>query len=309
MDSKKERSGVSYDDVVAAYRQLTDEGRSNSYREIRKALGDTGSLGTIKKHIDKMKAAKAEVAAVQITMPVEAQQLFIRLVQDGIDQQEKKHSVEMQELRSGIDELANESEENAAVIEAHLESIAVLDEMLKELGGKHELLEKLHEKTLVSEAAERAEAERVRIALAEANLQLKGLPELKAQLKELQEKLEAVRQDKENVAREAAVLASRLESEQMALSEAKAREHAAIKSVAVVQGEKQEMASGLDNALLRAIKAESELASWAKYEAKAEKEIERLRAQIDVLNGEAKALREEAKADAKAKSTANKEGK
>lgn len=176
------RTGITYEQVVAAANALLADNRRATLRGVREALG-TGSPGTIQKHLARFEEQRPGKKPADIAISAE----ILRGLGDEVRRHVSNATVVLNEqladAASARDLLAEQSYEQALLV-ADLES--QIEALTVQTTQQTALLEALR----TAESRERAAAEQSRVSLAEANLRLEGVPAFQAELERLRGQLE-----------------------------------------------------------------------------------------------------------------------
>ncbi len=183
------RNGVQYDDVARVADQLLAEGQRVTIDTVRHALGDTGSRGTIHRHIEEWKAKRPSTAHSTSSIPEELLQCVARVI-------DRKRNEAVSDIDSRLSQAQTDASRLAAEVERMEDEIEALDQRAYEsaqtqslLTGRIEELERQSSESASEHAMaidrlqqslahERQTAETVRTELAKVQLRLEALPKL-----------------------------------------------------------------------------------------------------------------------------------
>lgn len=139
------RAGITYHDVAKAAGKLSAEGKNPTVDNVRAALGDTGSRGTIAPLLKRWKEENQERGRAQANLPpelAEAVQALYERMQAGmqlqLDEQEATHREALGALQETHDKLAQEHGLLTATSRTQAEQLAALQKEYAILRNAHQ---------------------------------------------------------------------------------------------------------------------------------------------------------------------------
>lgn len=218
------KRGVQYEQVAEVAESLVAAGDVPSGRAVRAALGNTGCMGTISRHLRNWKKTQdIHVAKSTVLDPL----LEKAIVSEIVKKTAEARSVlehDLAETNETIDVLLTEAEEQERRIEsleieisnsqsAALVSAGTAEQLRSELRISREML-----------SSEQNLSEAARQATAIVTMQLEAMPTLRGEIASLHERLETERSLRIGAEQQAAVLIAQQENLRICVQEARARE-------------------------------------------------------------------------------------
>ncbi len=159
------RLGVTIEDVANAIRDIESQGDRVTYLAVRRALGDTGSMSTIRAHIE-------AVRAQQSSPPREAREVPPDLASDLAQSATRFWDRAQEAARRDIEVIRAASQARAESLQKELDDLCVaFDAQSETLSQKEADLDRLRgrlhevEEAFVAKQAEKAELEKAYAAL------------------------------------------------------------------------------------------------------------------------------------------------
>lgn len=201
---------ITYEQVAAAADAMKITGSKPTSRSIRERLGNTGSMGTINKHLQAWKAGQERQISNALTLPPVLQRAILEFMDQELTSAKATLEADLSDALQESADLATENERQAADIEDKNETLTTLQTELANRQGRIGQIE-IDLDTAKDEAdRERKAAEAARTELAKALLRLEAMPRLEADLIALRADLEKERQGRVTAEQNAAVLAATL---------------------------------------------------------------------------------------------------
>jgi colicin import membrane protein len=167
------RTGVTYEEVIAAAEAIRIDGGRPTLRRVRDSLG-TGSLGTIQKHLATWQEGRQDTEAPRVSLSPELHSLLVSEIGRNVVAARAEAVLELTEVKAARDDLAEE---------------------LERQGGELETAVATHAGTIVQLRADAAlsmqRIEALNRDLARAGLRLEQLEPLQATITLIQEKVKA----------------------------------------------------------------------------------------------------------------------
>ncbi len=232
MEKTKGRVGVTFEQVAAAADGLLAKGINPASRTVREVVG-TGSLGTVQRHLAVWDAGRRKAEVAPVTLPKEVHESVVNAIALAVTEARAGLESGLASAKDDLVALGDECEQQAGRIdelEATLDSVHAENQ---KLSGRIVQLESDAEvvKTDAASAVQAAEEktkqetagrEAAQIALATAELQLKSLPKLDSEIRELRNGLDTERSGRTNAERDMASEKSRADGLSARLSDTQA---------------------------------------------------------------------------------------
>lgn len=203
-------NGISYEDVATAAEALIASGARASFRKVREALGGTGSLTTIQKHLKQWKEGYQPVVVADVDLsPVLHRAIVTEMAQVAASARSEV-AMELAEVEDARNLLTEELEKRLPEIEHLTGQVWELENSVAALGG---VIEELRAGAAAGAERERVltgKAETLARELARAEVLLEQVPAMRQAVADTQAQLEAEREQRHSAVREAAVLAAKL---------------------------------------------------------------------------------------------------
>lgn len=201
-------STVTAEQVAAAADALKGEGKKPTSRAVRERIGNTGSMGTITKLLQRWKTSLERDQVTSLSLPPALQRAVLDFMHAELAAARAPLETELADLKESIDEVAteNERQEDALVsLREQLDQVAA-DKASAE--GKATQLTADLDSARDEAGRERQAAELARTELAKALLRLEAMPRLEADLEALRVELAKERSARIAAEQQAAVLAA-----------------------------------------------------------------------------------------------------
>ena len=188
------RRGISFEQVAAVADAIRAEGGSVTQLEVRRRLGETGSMGTIQRHLSRWREENRQAPAQSLSLPGEVQRVLVEMQRALLAEIERERAdaragleAELATCKQELEALARDSERQNAEIEAAQAAIIKLQAQVQQRDGRISQLEADLSAAAGREAREREAAELARQELAKAQLRLESLPSLNETLRAAQD--------------------------------------------------------------------------------------------------------------------------
>lgn len=206
MEKTKGRVGVTFEQVAAAADGLVAKGVNPASRTVRDVIG-TGSLGTIQRHLAEWESGRRKAEVAPVSLPKEVHESVVGAIAAAVSEARAGLESGLASAKGDLVALGEECEQQAARIDELESSLESSHAENQKLAGRITQLEadaesvkveaaksvQVAEEKVVQETAGRESAQ---IKLAQAELQLKSLPRLEDENKQLRMALDTERQMK-----------------------------------------------------------------------------------------------------------------
>ena len=214
---------VTFEQITALADAMKMEGVKPTSRAVRERLGNTGSMGTINKLLQRWKSGQERQVSAALVLPPALQRALLEFMDNELTAARTTLEAELADQQQEAADLATENERQVLENDSQSEVI----ELLRAEVSKHQGRAGQLETDLVVDrdeaARERSGAELARTELAKAQLRLEAMPRLEADLVAVRTVLETERLARVAAAQEAAVLAAKLEAAERRALEADER--------------------------------------------------------------------------------------
>jgi colicin import membrane protein len=248
--------GVTYEQVAAAADALLATNQKLSVRNVREALGDTGSLATISRHLTAFDAQRPKTHAAQIELSPGIRREIEAEIQRHVTEATSTLHEQLANVVSDRDAVVAESETQSAALTEAEQQLAVLRVTTSEQAARIEELRTVEER-------ERTAAEHARVSLAEANLRLAGVPALQVELERLRGSLDTRTAELSAATATAAGLTAERDGLQKQLEAAEQRGVGVARQTEQLQAEVKEERNRTATAETRAASAEGRVEATA----------------------------------------------
>lgn len=216
-------STVSPEQVNAIADAMKAEGVKPTSRSVRERLGNTGSMGTINKMLQKWRTAQEHRTEEALVLPPALQRAILEFMDHQLAVARAPLEANLVEQQQEAADLATESERQAETIQAQVEQLSALAAEKAAAEGKAAQLVADLDAARDEAARERQAAEGARTELAKAQLRLEAMPRLEADLAAIRSELADERRAHVDAKQAAAVLTSQKADLVERLAEAKAQ--------------------------------------------------------------------------------------
>lgn len=199
-------STITADQVFAICDTIKAEGGKPTSRSIRERLGNTGSMGTINKLLQRWKTEHTRQTPSTLTLPPALQNVILDFMDHELTAARAALETELAEQQQEAADLASENERQADTIESLNDELATVGQERASAEGKAQQLAVDLQAAHVEAGNERAAAEHARTELAKALLRLEAMPRLEADLETVRAELATERKARTEAERTAAVL-------------------------------------------------------------------------------------------------------
>jgi len=214
---------ITAEQVNAVADAMKAEGLKPTSRAVRERLGNTGSMGTINKLLQRWKAGQERQATAALTLPPALQRALLDFMDQTLTAERATLEAELADQQQEAADLATENERQAELIAARDEQIETLSLEKAEAEGKAGQLAADLDAAREDAARERQAAEQARTELAKAQLRLEAMPRLESDLATLRTALDEQRAARIAAEQSAAVLTAQKDDLGARVAEAQAR--------------------------------------------------------------------------------------
>lgn len=179
-----------YEQVAAMADALKSDGINPTLRAVRERLGNTGSMGTITKHLQTWKASQQRHAEVPLALPPGVQRAMLEYMGQELAAAKASLEAELASLQQEVGDLAGDNERQAADIEALEGAMAAARLEMAALAAVETRLTDELESARGDCDSERVAAGALRVELAKAQLRLEAMPQLESALADARTKWE-----------------------------------------------------------------------------------------------------------------------
>ncbi len=216
-------STITFEQVAAVADAMKIEGVKPTSRAVRERLGNTGSMGTINKLLQRWKAGQERQISAALVLPPALQRVLLEFMDNELTNARTTIEAELADQQQEASDLATENERQVIENESQGERIELLRAEVSTHQGRAGQLESDLVVAREEAARERSGAELARTELAKAQLRLEAMPRLEADLVAVRASLETERAARVAAEQTAAVLTAKLEAAERRATEADAR--------------------------------------------------------------------------------------
>lgn len=216
-------STITFEQVAAVADAMKIEGVKPTSRAVRERLGNTGSMGTINKLLQRWKAGQERQISAALVLPPALQRVLLEFMDNELTNARTTIEAELADQQQEASDLATENERQVIENESQGETIELLRAEVSVHQGRAGQLESDLVVARDEAARERSGAELARTELAKAQLRLEAMPRLEADLMAVRGDLETERKARQQAEQSAAVLTAKLEAAERRASESDAR--------------------------------------------------------------------------------------
>jgi colicin import membrane protein len=275
---------VSQEMVNKAADELVAAGKKVVVRDVREALGNQGSMATITKLLQVWRAGQVRQSQViDDTVTPAVINSINSMVAEKVQAATAEANSKIVDLQENLNGVIAESERQATDLEAQANELAELQAMTQVQGGQIAQLTTEGDRLREQVAAELHTRETVQIELAQAQLQLKGLPQLQADLKAAQEEATRAAEERGTMRERIQHLEISLDAEQKARTEADTERLQLAKTVATLTAELVAERARSADATARAAEAEKREKEAQIGSVAAQRETAQAKGQVDAL--------------------------
>lgn len=272
---------ITFEQVAAAVDALRSEGKKATSRAVRERLGNTGSMGTITKHIQRWREEQERQQAATLTLPPGLQRSILDFMSTELAATRQPLEAELADLKDAVDEVATENQTLERNVDGMREQLDQVASEKAAAEGKASQLAADLEASREEGARDRQAAEAARTELAKAQLRLEAMPRLEADLEALRTELAKERSARVAAEQQAAVLAAQKADLEGRLAEAKTNSQQIAEQLSLARARVDELSTGLADARLQAQTAKSHGDELAQ-------QLKAAHAQLDQSRNEAK---------------------
>lgn len=216
-------STVTLEQIAAVADAMKLEGVKPTSRAVRERLGNTGSMGTINKLLQRWKAGQERQVSAALALPPALQRVLLEFMDSELTRARSTLEAELAEQQQEATDLATENERQVLENDSQSEAIELLRAEVSTHQGRAGQLASDLVVARDEAARERSGAELARTELAKAQLRLESLPRLEADLVAARGALDTERLARVTAEQQAAVLAAKLDATERRATEAEAR--------------------------------------------------------------------------------------
>lgn len=199
---------ITAEQVAAAADALKGEGKKPTSRAVRERLGNTGSMGTITKLLQRWKSHQERDQVASLSLPPALQRAVLDFMDTELAAARAPLETELVDLKESIDELATENERQEDALTGLREQLDQVAAEKASAEGKAAQLTADLDGARDEAGRERQAAELARTELAKAQLRLEAMPRLEADLEAVRTELTKERSARVAAEQQAAVLAA-----------------------------------------------------------------------------------------------------
>lgn len=216
-------STITFEQIAAVADAMKLENVKPTSRAVRERLGNTGSMGTINKLLQRWKAGQERQVSAALVLPPALQRVLLEFMDGELTAARSTLEAELADQQQEAADLATENERQVVENETQADAIELLRAEVAEHKGRAGQLDADLVATRDEAARERSGAELARTELAKAQLRLEAMPRMEADLVAVRGVLETERTARQAAEQQAAVLAAKLEASERRATEADAR--------------------------------------------------------------------------------------
>lgn len=199
-------AAITLEQVYAVADAMRAEGVKPTSRAVRERLGNTGSMGTVNKLLQRWKATQEREQAAALSLPLALQRAILDFMDTELAAARATLETQLVEQQQEAADLAAENERQAEAIEDQRQALErMATEKAAADGRAHQLAEDL-DGAKGEAVRERQAAEAARTDLAKALLRLEAMPRLEGDLEAVRAELAKERQARVEAEQRAAVL-------------------------------------------------------------------------------------------------------
>ena len=214
---------VTFEQIAALADAMKMEGVKPTSRAVRERLGNTGSMGTINKLLQRWKSGQERQVSAALVLPPALQRALLEFMDNELTAARTTLETELADQQQEAADLATENERQVLENDSQSEVIEVLRADVSKHEGRAGQLESDLVVARDEAARERSGAELARTELAKAQLRLEAMPRLEADLMAVRSDLEKERIARQQAEQTAAVQTAKLEAAERRATEADAR--------------------------------------------------------------------------------------
>lgn len=216
-------STITFEQIAAVADAMKIEGVKPTSRAVRERLGNTGSMGTINKLLQRWKSGQERQVSAALVLPPALQRVLLEFMDNELTSARTTLEAELADQQQEASDLATENERQVIENESQAETIELLRAEVSTHQGRAGQLESDLVVARDEAARERSGAELARTELAKAQLRLEAMPRLEADLVAVRASLDIERAARVAAEQQAAVLTAKLEATERRATEADAR--------------------------------------------------------------------------------------
>ena len=215
---------ITYEQVAAAADMMKAAGSKPTSRTLRERLSNTGSMGTINKHLQAWRAGQERQIAGALALPAALQRSILDFMGQELAAARAALESDLGEQQQEAADLATENERQAADILDKADALMALRADLAAGQGRLDQVQTDLAAAKNDADRERKAAEEARIELAKSLLRLEAIPRLETDLAAVRAELDRERQGRVAAELAAAVLTAKLEAATNRAAKAEAAE-------------------------------------------------------------------------------------
>jgi chromosome segregation ATPase len=214
---------VTFEQITALADAMKMEGVKPTSRAVRERLGNTGSMGTINKLLQRWKSGQERQVSAALVLPPALQRALLEFMDTELTRARTTLESELADQQQEAADLATENERQVLENDAQSEVIEALRAEVSKHQGRAGQLEADLVVARDEASRERSGAELARTELAKAQLRLEAMPRLEADLVAVRAVLDAERLARVAAEQSAAVMNAKLEASDRRAAEADER--------------------------------------------------------------------------------------
>lgn len=214
---------VTFEQITALADAMKMEGVKPTSRAVRERLGNTGSMGTINKLLQRWKSGQERQVSAALALPPALQRALLEFMDNELTAARTTLETELADQQQEAADLATENERQVLENDSQSEVIETLRAEVSKHQGRAGQLEADLAVARDEASRERSGAEMARTELAKAQLRLEAMPRLEADLIAVRAVLEAERLARVAAEQSAAVMTAKLEAADRRAAEADER--------------------------------------------------------------------------------------
>lgn len=282
---------ITPEQVAAVADALKSEGKKPTSRLVRERLGNTGSMGTITKLLQRWKAGQERERVSALSLPPALQRAVLDFMDQELAATRSPLEAELSELKESLEELATENQGQEKAIDGLRDQLDQVSAEKASAEGKAAQLTADLGTARDEGARERQAAELARTELAKAQLRLEAMPRLEADLGAVRGELVKESKARVDAEQSAAVLSAQKTDLEARVADAKVERDRVAERLTKTQTRADQLAETAADTRIKLQTAEAREHDLSKQLAAATKEIQQARAEARASADEAAELR------------------
>ena len=199
-------AAITWEQVYAVADAIRAEGSKPTSRAVRERLGNTGSMGTVNKLLQRWRATQEREQATAVSLPPALQRAILDFLDTELAAARATLEAQLVEQQQEASDLAAETERQADAIEGQRQMLEHVVTAKASAEGRAQQLAADLDSAKAETVRERQAAESARTDLAKALLRLEAMPRLELDLEAARAELAKERQGRVEAEQRAAVL-------------------------------------------------------------------------------------------------------